>query len=151
MTLTPARERISISNRQRRLKIDTKLLSKIIHRVLDLIGDERLNLSVVLVDDATMAELNERYHSTSGPTDVLSFGYGEGDGELIISVERARVQARRFRTTTAREIVLYVVHGVLHLLGYNDLRKTERQKMRMAERRVVRVLAKSFRFDSLTM
>ena len=77
------------------------------------------SLSIVLVGDAEMARLNRRYHDTPGTTDVLSFDYGAGHGELIISVARAVAQARRYRTTPSRELALYVVHGILHLQGYD--------------------------------
>jgi len=65
----------------------------------------------VLVDDVAIAKLNARYHDTPGATDILSFDYGEEQGELIISVEHAVTQARRYHTTTPRELILYVVHG----------------------------------------
>ena len=84
-----------------------------------------------------MAALNERFHHTPGTTDVLSFDYGDGEGELIISVDQAQAQANRYHTTTARELALYVVHGILHLCGYNDGTPAERRQMRAAERRLL--------------
>src|SRR5580704_18249486 len=109
---------VTVSNRQRRWKVNTRWLTGIARRALDLVDDSRFQLGIVLVDDVKMAKLNEEYHATPGPTDILSFDYGEGQGELIISVECAIRQARRFRTTLRRELVLYVVHGILHLHGY---------------------------------
>jgi len=98
------------------------------------------NLSIVLVSDSAMARYNQQYHATAGTTDVLSFGYGDGHGELIISVPRAVAQARQFRTTPSRELALYVVHGILHLQGYDDLTPGPRRRMRAAERRWLRKL-----------
>ena len=98
------------------------------------------NLSLVLVSDPTMARLNRQYHDTAGTTDVLSFDYGAGHGELIISVPRAVAQARQFRTTPSRELALYIVHGILHLQGYDDRTPGPRRRMRAAERRWLRKL-----------
>lgn len=128
---------VTVSNRQRRWKVNTRWLAGIARRALDLIDDTRSQLGIVLVDDITMAKLNEEYHATPGPTDILSFDYGEGQGELIISVDHAVHHARRFRTTPRRELMLYVVHGILHLHGYNDATPRERRRMRTAERRLI--------------
>ncbi len=98
------------------------------------------SLSIVLVSDTEMARLNLRYHAVAGTTDVLSFDYGAGHGELIISVARAVAQARQYRTTPSRELALYVIHGILHLQGYDDLTPGKRRQMRAAERRLLRRL-----------
>jgi len=95
------------------------------------------SLSIVLVGDAEMARLNLRYHAVTGTTDVLSFDYGAGHGELIISVAQAVAQARHYHTTPSRELALYVVHGILHLQGYDDLTSDKRRRMRAAERRLL--------------
>jgi len=82
-------------------------------------------LEVALVGDAMMARLNRRYHDQGGSTDVLTFpsALGPGSrviGEVVISLPRARVQARRFGQPMRREVALLLVHGVLHLRGYDD-------------------------------
>ena len=120
-------ERVVVTNRQRRLKIDTHRLAEIAERALELVRDNQLHLGIVLVDDAAIAKLNAQYHDTPGATDILSFDYGEEQGELIISVEHAIAQAKRYRTTPARELILYVVHGILHLHRYNDLTPRQRR------------------------
>ena len=131
--------RVTVCNRQRRWKVDTRLLRQIAARTLALVGatDDRLN--IVLVDDAAMAHLNKQFHHRAGSTDILTFDYGAGEvtGELVISVERAVAQARRFRSTPSRELGLYVVHGILHLHGYDDLSPRPRARMRAAERRLL--------------
>jgi probable rRNA maturation factor len=140
---------VTVSNRQRRRKINTPMLARIAERTLELVGDTRATLSIVLVDDTTIAKFNARYHDTQRPTDILSFDYGEGQGELIVSVEHAITQAERFRSTPAREIVLYVVHGILHLHGHDDRKPLDRRRMRAAERRVMLRLCKQFEFRRL--
>jgi probable rRNA maturation factor len=140
---------VTVSNRQRRRKINTHLLARIAERTLELVGDNRATLSIVLVDDSTIAKFNAQYHNTSGPTDILSFDYGEGQGELIISVEHAIAQAERFRSTPTRELVLYVVHGILHLHGHDDQKPLDRLRMRTAERRLLAKLAENYCFRGL--
>ncbi len=115
---------IEVRNRQRR-KVNTQRLRQLaahLHRT----G----SLSIVLVSDRQMAELNLRYHDTPGPTDVLTFDYGGGQGEIIVSVDHAYERGR-----PARELALYVVHGILHLTGYDDRTPAQRRRMRAAERR----------------
>jgi probable rRNA maturation factor len=129
--------RVTVTNRQRLRKVDTRRLARMAQRALDLIGNPDSHLGIALVNDATIAKLNAQYHAMPGPTDVLSFDYGEGQGELIISVECAIRQAKRFRTTLARELTLYVIHGILHLHGYDDQTPHDRRRMRAAERRLM--------------
>ena len=70
-------------------------------------------------------------------------------GEIFVCLDEAMSQARRFRTTWQRELVRYVVHGVLHLLGYDDLNNRARRRMKAAEDTLVRQLARQFDFHSL--
>jgi probable rRNA maturation factor len=141
--------RVAVSNHQRRRKVDTHALARIAGCALDLVHDHDSQLGIVLVNDAAIARLNAQYHATSGPTDVLSFDYGEGQGELIISVECAIRQARCFRTTPTRELILYVVHGILHLHGYDDQTRNDQRRMRAAERRLMSRLCEHFEFKAL--
>jgi probable rRNA maturation factor len=98
-------------------------------------------LAVVLVDDATLAELHREHLDDPSATDVITFDLGDEApgpaGELYVSVERARTVADRRGVSPARELVLYVVHGVLHLCGYDDASEEERVRMRAAEAAVM--------------
>ena len=139
---------VEVRNRQPRklpgFRVDTRVLKALAARALELAGAAaNYNLSIVLVNDKQIAALNSRFHHVQGPTDILSFDYGGGEGELIISVERARTQARRFRTTPARELALYVIHGILHLHAYDDRIPRNRRRMRAAERRFMSDLKRS--------
>ena len=147
MTPDDRGSRITVSNRQRRWKIDARRLAAIAERARELVEAPQFHLGIVLVNDVVIATLNTRYHHTQGPTDVLSFDYGRGQCELVISVERAVDQARRCRTTPGHELVLYVVHGILHLCGYNDLAAPQRRRMRAAERRLMSRLGKHFELN----
>lgn len=121
-------------NRQRRLRVDRSELTRVAAVALAQVGSALDTLGIILVNDTQIAGYNERFHHRTGPTDILTFGY-EGLGELIISTEQAIANARRFRTTPARELALYVIHGILHLHGYDDCTPTQRRRMRVAERR----------------
>lgn len=94
-------------------------------------------VSIAFVTDRRMAALNRRFHGIGRSTDVLAFPYGNGAGEVIISAERARVQAARFGNPFAREIALYVIHGLLHLEGFRDHPPRERRRLARAEHRVL--------------
>jgi probable rRNA maturation factor len=82
-------------------------------------------ISVLIVSDRRMAALHQKFCGTSGPTDVLTFQHGE----IVISVETAMRQAKVFRSTLAGEIRLYLLHGLLHLGGFNDIAARERRQM----------------------
>jgi len=124
---------LDVRNRQRAHPVDLARL----RQLAGIVASDFKSLSIVLVNDAAMARFNLQYHHTAGTTDVLSFDYGAGHGELIISVERAIAQARQYRTTSSRELALYVVHGILHLQGYDDLTPVKRRRIRAAERRLL--------------
>jgi len=88
---------------------------------------------VALVDDRTMAELHQRYLGQSGPTDVLSFPHGE----IVVSADTARREAVARGIPPLHELVLYVVHGALHLAGFDDKKPRQAARMRAEERRIL--------------
>lgn len=88
---------------------------------------------VALVDDATMAELHERFLGEEGPTDVLSFPHGE----IVVSADTALREAEARGIPPLHELLLYVVHGALHLEGFDDKTEEARRRMRAEERRVL--------------
>ena len=99
-----------------------------------------VELSFALVDDVEMADLHARYAGVEGPTDVLSFPLLEEPllvGEVVISVDTARREAAKRGHPAYDEVVLYAVHGVLHLLGEDDHDPVARRRMRRAERRTL--------------
>jgi len=132
---------VAIRNQQRLHKVATARLKKLAQRALDLLDASDDNLSLVLVDDAGIRKLNREFHATDAPTDVLSFDYGDGELEVIVNVERAVNVAEQYRNTASQELALYIVHGILHLHGYDDLTSAKRRKMRAAERRLLAQLA----------
>lgn len=106
-------------------------------------------LSLVLVSDTVMRRLNRQWRGADRPTDVLSFAQAEGQGgapegllgDVVISVDTARRQARERAAPLARELDRLLIHGVLHLLGYDHERsQAEAQRMQRRERALARRL-----------
>jgi probable rRNA maturation factor len=99
-------------------------------------------VSVTLSDDATLRGLNCDWRGLDRATDVLSFGYDEGEGpvsgDVVVSLERVAEQARRFRVRVGRELARVVVHGALHLAGLDHDRAAARRRMRAREDHVLR-------------
>lgn len=93
-------------------------------------------LSVVLTDNAFIRGLNGRFLGKDRPTDVIAFPLGEEGGawgEVYVSVERTGEQAAEYGVSPEQELARCVIHGVLHLLGYDDGTKRDRDKMRRKE------------------
>lgn len=112
----------------------------------------RAEVSLALVSDARIAELNERFLAHEGPTDVITFDLrdetraDEGmapdavEGEIVISTETAEREARARGHGTEREIALYAVHGVLHLLGFDDAEEDAAVRMHALEDDILSVI-----------
>ena len=106
--------------------------------IREIIHDEKKradSVNVVLVDDDYLLEVNKNFLNHNYKTDVISFdlnGDGEIDGEIYVSVERALVQARRYKVQVEREVLRLIIHGILHLTGWQD--KTRSEKLRMRKR-----------------
>lgn len=143
-----------IANRQRRKKINTRLLRQIVTALLDELEIAEAELGLHLVAAPEMARVNETFLNHEGSTDVITFDHSELQtpnaerrtvyGELFICVDDAIAQAREFRTTWQSEVIRYLVHGVLHLLGHDDHAAAARRKMKREENRLLRHLAKEF-------
>jgi probable rRNA maturation factor len=90
-----------------------------------------------VVDDPKIHELNREFLEHDWPTDVLSFALDDRDdhldGEIVLSADTAAVAAQEHGTTAADEQLLYVIHGMLHLIGYDDLSPADAERMRSAE------------------
>ena len=138
---------LTISNRQRIRKINLQSLKKIATAALADLKFQQTELGIVLVAAKEMASLNESFLGHEGPTDVITFDYSESGspagiyGEIFICVPEAERQAKLFGTDWQSEIVRYIIHGILHLAGYDDLQPVARKKMKREENRLVRKLA----------
>jgi len=116
-------------------------LPEAVRRVLAEADIRTAEISLAVVGDAAMHELNRRYLAHDYPTDVLSFvlefdaDARRLEGEIIVSYEYAAREAPRYGWSGADELLLYVIHGALHLVGYDDLDPDSRAVMRAAEAR----------------
>lgn len=136
--------RISVTRRWQLPAGTTPSLRRAIHAALAQHGVSTASISVVLVTDEMMADLNQKHLNHLGPTDVLTFDYAEPngnpsafDGEIVICGDVAtREAARRGHSVTA-ELCLYAVHGVLHLLGYDDHDPVQAERMHACEDRIL--------------
>lgn len=133
-----------IVNRQRRVSLDEEDLRGFelrLRRALRLTAER---FTVALVSDRRSAALNHRYRGRRGPTDVLSFAAGDSPGEngylgdVVISAETARRHARRYRHGSEEEVKRLMLHGLLHLLGYDH--ETDRGQMNRREQALRRRL-----------
>ncbi len=100
------------------IRLDKVFLKKIAEKVL--IGENKqgLELSIVLVCQNKIKELNKKYRRRNKSTDVLSFGYGDSD-EIVICLQEIKKNAKKFGSTFKKELVRVLIHGILHLLGYD--------------------------------
>jgi probable rRNA maturation factor len=128
---------VEIHNQQSTLTVDENRLRA---AVLAVLGDGQVaagNVSVAVVDDATIRELNREYLNHDYATDVLSFvleqSEGELEGEVVVSADKARTTAAQFGWRAEDELLLYVIHGALHLIGHDDQTPEARAAMRSRE------------------
>lgn len=133
--------------------VDVDLLRKLVERVLVAEGLQgKFEISLLITDDRTIQELNATYRGIDQPTDVLSFPLLEkrrrrrfvvppGDmihlGDVVVSYPRAVEQAAQYGHSVERELGYLIVHGVLHLLGYDHKTRAEREAMRAREENVL--------------
>ena len=116
---------VDLSDTQTHLRLDRPALAGIVRRVLADAGITRAAISLAVVDDARIHEVNRRHLGHDWATDVITFrlsdpGAAELEAELIVSAEMAAATARDAGTDPHAELALYVVHGLLHLCGYDD-------------------------------
>ncbi len=121
-----------VINQQRRVRIDLKDVRSFLAPLGRAARVSPESFTVALVSDRSMAALNRRYRGQARTTDVLSFSsQGNGYlGDVVISAETARRQARRYRHSLGEEIKLLMLHGLLHLLGYDHERDHGRMNRR---------------------
>ena len=134
---------ITVSNRQRAVPVGVNPLQdfagvalieclKLRRREQDVLAKAG-EVNVVLVSDRRIAELHRRFLDEAGPTDVITFQHGE----IVISVETARRQARAFGTSLEHELRLYIAHGLLHLRGFDDKTAAGAAEMKRVQEKLV--------------
>ena len=162
---------LAIANRQRTISLNTRLLRGITKTLLtELLKLEDFDLSIIIVRAPEMARINQTFLQHEGSTDVITFDYADNvlpasrrqsgsnlpagrrqhvHVEIFICIDDALTQAREFRTTWQSELTRYVIHGVLHLRGYDDIRAVDRRKMKREENRLLKEITRLFPLKEL--
>ena len=131
---------IEIADDEQPHKPDRARLNKAVHLILADVGIQSAEISIAIVTDARMHELNRQYLQHDYPTDVLSFVLNHEadakslDGQIIASSDYAAREAPEYGWTTDDELLLYVIHGCLHLVGHDDTTPEGKRAMQAAER-----------------
>jgi rRNA maturation RNase YbeY len=139
---------VEIIRRDQGKKLSSRKLKKVAQKVLAIVERDQAELCLVLVGNREIRELNAKFRKKDYPTDVLSFPAGDELptgvqllGDVVISVEKAREQAEHRGRTLDEEMVLLVIHGVVHLLGYDHERSAKDARiMGSLERNIHRAL-----------
>ncbi|HEX3856714.1 MAG TPA: rRNA maturation RNase YbeY [Verrucomicrobiae bacterium] len=144
---------IVIANRQRTKKINSRLLKRIIAALFEDLKIEGAELGINVVGAKEMAQVNWNFLRHEGSTDVITFDHAEKRkqiyGELFVCADDAVRQAKEFQTGWQSEIVRYIVHGILHLLGHDDVNAKAKRKMKAEENRLLRKLSARFALSRL--
>lgn len=138
--------------------VDTRKLKLVAKQLLREVDEEGSALSVSLVDDREIAQLNREHRGKDKPTDVLSFPLYEageatpGDGErllgdVVISVDTARRQAADYDAPLQNEVYRLLIHGILHVLGHDHEQPEERAAMEAEERRLASAIGMPWPYD----
>ena len=141
--------------------VDGRALVATAKKLLAAVDEGDSSLSLTLVDDAAIREVNREHRGKDRPTDVLSFPMFEGDdaphdgvermlGDVVISVETARRQAAEYDATLQRELYRLLIHGLLHVMGHDHEEADERAEMETQERRLAVVIGMPWPYAAAT-
>ncbi len=140
---------ISIVSEKVKLPLSKNEIVRLAEKTLGILREDKARVSILFVNDAKMRRLNRKYRNTDRPTDCLAFPMREGKGgklhpemlgDVVISVDTAKSNSRYFGTTEKREVVLCIIHGILHLLGYSDISVPAIKKMAKKQEHILKRL-----------
>ena len=146
--------KIRLENLQKRIKIDKWEIRTKVTRLMKLVNCADKEISITFVDDPTIQRINKQYLSRDKTTNVISFSLQEGDfgdinrgllGDIVISVDTAHRDAEKGNFEFTEELIFLIIHGLLHLTGYNheNTSKTDALKMKKKEKELFSVLVQS--------
>ena len=148
---------VFIKNQQEIIPVEAKKIRKAAERILASLRISGYELSVLLLDNKGIRAVNKKYLNRNRPTNVISFSLTEGEfgninphvlGDVVISVEKALEQAETRGTSLEEELTFLLIHGVLHLVGYDhEGKRDERSKMEEKEKEVYRFVTKKAGFE----
>lgn len=137
--------RIIITNEQNFVPVDEKKIREALKLVPG--ADKKFRLSVVYLDNGEITKLNLRYLQKDEPTDVLAFPMESDYGEVIVSGEMALNEAQERGIEPEGELLLYTIHGTLHLMGYDDHTEEDASQMHGIERGIITQLGYTWSWD----
>jgi probable rRNA maturation factor len=145
---------VRIKDQQKQIRISQKRIKEVVKEILKDLGYQKWEVSILLVDDQQIKKLNKEYLGRNRPTDVISFSQIEGEcshinthllGDVVISVETAKRQAKENNIILQDEITFLLIHGILHMLGYDHEGSVRKEReMRVKERELLAVLQDKF-------
>ena len=142
---------VEVTDRQKHVRIGKPWLERLVRRGLTCEGIEQAEIGILLVDDRRIARVHAEWLGEPGPTDVITFDLSEPHGprspggsvlcgDIVVSAETAKRMSRELGWTSRQEVAYYVIHGLLHLTGYDDRAPGDRRAMRSRERAVMRAV-----------
>lgn len=150
--MSPPGSEIVIANRQRTRRLNTAKLRELSRRITANL--DHVELGFHFVGSKEMARVHKEFMNVPGSTDVITFDHGSEPprrihGEIFISIEDAIAQAKEFGVSWQCEVARYMIHGVLHLLGFDDINPADRKEMKRRENAWLKRAAKGFDLRTL--
>ncbi|MGC2130533.1 MAG: rRNA maturation RNase YbeY [Candidatus Aquilonibacter sp.] len=146
---------IHYRNEVRRSGVDARALKSAMRKLLVSLDRSDATISLTLVDDAAIREINRDHRGKDTPTDVLSFplepepfAHEKLLGDIVISIETARRQAADYDAPLQREVERLMIHGLLHVLGHDHMEPDERRTMEAEERRLAATIGMPWPYES---
>lgn len=124
---------VTVINAHRRYRIPKKRIARYVQRV---IGKKKANITVIFIDSRYSKAINSRYLNHNFTTDVISFALDSTpvlEGEIYVNLDRAKMQAREYGVSFSNETARLVIHGALHLIGYDDTTTRKQRVMKNRE------------------
>ena len=142
---------VEVLDQQKNIRIDAKQIKKITTKFLKHLKQPKdCILNLIFVSPYRIKQLNKKYFKKNRVTDVIAIEPGKFDreifssylGDITICPQKAKENSKRFNTSLKNEVSLYIAHGILHLLGYDDLKEKDRKKMERKQQELMGTFCK---------
>ena len=130
---------ISLYNRQRKVRLALPRLQRVAKAAFSAVLPPLAEVEVTFISDTVIARVHRDFMGIPGATDVITFGHGE----ILISAETARENALKYGRPLEEELARYIVHGLLHLKGYEDKTPAKRKQMHRVQEKMVTLITQS--------
>jgi probable rRNA maturation factor len=124
-------------------------MRKLVEKIFDVLEFQAQEVSIIFTSDRFIRKLNQKYRQVDQPTDVLAFAMREGPwseiqsqilGDIVISIDTAKRQALEMGHNLNRELLILLIHGILHLIGYDHVGKEDAEKMHAMEEKLLKYM-----------